>query len=97
VSVDTVLGLAAAVYGVVMALSPVLQIRRMFETRSSADVSVGYFAVICAGFVIWIAYGTSVSDPVLIVPNSVALTVGVTTIAVARRFRDGPTAGRKPN
>ena len=51
-----VIGLAvsAAAWGVLMALSPVLQIRRMLRQRSSADVSIGYFAVLLVGFLLWI-------------------------------------------
>lgn len=75
-----------------MAISPMLQIRRMLERRSSADVSVAYLAVLQIGFVLWIAYGFSLGNPALIVPNSVALLVGVATILVARRYRE-PAAG----
>ena len=75
-----------------MAISPMLQIRRMLERRSSADVSVAYLAVLQIGFVLWIAYGFSLGNPALIVPNSVALLVGVATILVARRYL-APAAG----
>jgi MtN3 and saliva related transmembrane protein len=83
------LGIAAATFGVVMAISPLLQIRRMFQTRSSTDVSLGYLWVIEIGFGVWIAYGLSLPNLALIIPNSVALTVGLATILVARHFRRG--------
>ena len=83
------LGIAAATFGVVMAISPLLQIRRMFQTRSSTDVSLGYLWVIEIGFGVWIAYGLSLPNLALIIPNSVALTVGLVTILVARHFRRG--------
>lgn len=83
----TVLGVSAATWGLVMALSPLLQIRQMWLRRSSDDVSVGFFALLLPGFGLWIAYGTVRSDPVLIVPNVVALLVGVSTIAVAKLLR----------
>jgi len=81
------LSIAAATFGVVMAISPLLQIRRMFQTRSSTDVSLGYLWVIEIGFGVWIAYGLSLPNLALIIPNSVALTVGLATILVARHFR----------
>jgi uncharacterized protein with PQ loop repeat len=87
---DTLAVLAAG-WGIVMAISPMLQIRRMLSRRSSADVSVAYLAVLQIGFVLWIAYGFSLGNAALIVPNSVALLVGVATIVVARRYRE-PTA-----
>ena len=82
-----VLGIGAASWGVVMALAPVLQIRRMLDRRSSDDVSIGYFLVLLFGFSLWIAYGLSISNLILIIPNTVAVSVTVLTIAIARRFR----------
>ena len=82
-----VLGIAAATWGVVMALAPALQIRRILERRSSDDVSIGYFLVLLFGFSLWIAYGLSISNLILIIPNTVAVCVTVLTIVIARRFR----------
>ena len=79
--------MVAASYGVVMAVSPALQIRRMMQRRSSADVSVAYLAVIDVGFLLWIAYGVQLGNLALVVPNVVAFTVGLATILVALRFR----------
>jgi uncharacterized protein with PQ loop repeat len=63
----------------------------MFETRSTADVSLGYLWVIEVGFGLWIAYGLSLPNLAIVIPNSVALAVGLATILVARRFRQsGP-------
>jgi MtN3 and saliva related transmembrane protein len=83
----TVLGIGAASWGIVMALSPVLQIRRILTRRSSEDVSIGYFLVLVGGFALWLAYGLAIGDPVLVIPNSVAFFVGAATIAIARRYR----------
>ena len=82
-----VLGIGAASWGIVMALSPVLQIRRILERRSSDDVSIGYFLVLLFGFTLWIAYGLSIGNLILIIPNTVAVCVTVLTIVIARRFR----------
>jgi len=84
------LGVLAASYGVVMAVSPVLQIRRMLDRRSSDDVSVAYLAVIDVGFLLWIAYGVSLPNLAIVVPNIVAFVVGLATILVALRFRRSP-------
>jgi uncharacterized protein with PQ loop repeat len=84
---ETVLATAAAAWGVLMAISPGLQIRKMLHHRSSREVSIAYFWVLLVGFVLWIAYGAAIGNWFLIVPNAVALTVAVTTIAVALRYR----------
>lgn len=85
--VVTALGVAAASWGVIMGLSPVLQIRRIIRRRSSEDVSLSYFGVLLTGFILWIAYGIAIGDLVLIIPNSVAICVAIATIVVARRYR----------
>jgi uncharacterized protein with PQ loop repeat len=64
---ETTLGLVAASWGVIMALPPVMQIRRMMRLRSSRDVSIGYLLVIIVGFAIWIAYGIVIRDAALVV------------------------------
>lgn len=81
------LGAVAASWGVLMALSPILQIRRMLERRSSADVSIAYLGVLELGFTLWIAYGIALGNAALIVPNSVAFVIGAGTIAIAVRYR----------
>jgi MtN3 and saliva related transmembrane protein len=89
---ETALGVAAAAWGVVMAISPALQIRKMLQHRSSREVSVTYFWVLLVGFALWVAYGISIENWYLIVPNAVAFTVCSTTIAVARHYRARPQA-----
>jgi len=91
--VVTGLAVAAAAWGVLMGVSPVLQIRRMLRQRSSRDVSVGYFTILLVGFGLWISYGITSRNLALIVPNTVALLIGVSTVAIALRLR-GPAGGR---
>jgi MtN3 and saliva related transmembrane protein len=81
------LAVLAATWGVLMAISPILQIRRILERRSSDDVSLGYLGVLIVGFALWTGYGISLQNAALIVPNVVALIVGVMTVVVARRYR----------
>jgi uncharacterized protein with PQ loop repeat len=91
--VVTGLAVVAAAWGVLMGVSPVLQIRRMLRQRSSRDVSVGYFSILLIGFGLWISYGIASRDLALIVPNAVALLIGVSTVAIALRLRR-PAGGR---
>ena len=83
----TVLAVAAATCGIAMGLSPLLQLRRVTARRSSADVSVGYLAVLGVGFTLWLSYGIALGNAPLIVSNVVALTTNVLTIAAVLRFR----------
>ena len=81
------LGVLAASWGVLMALSPTLQIRRILERRSSSDISISYLAVLQIGFMLWVGYGLALGNAAIVVPNSVAFLIGVATLVVALRFR----------
>jgi MtN3 and saliva related transmembrane protein len=88
------LPLLAATWGVLMAASPILQIGRMVQRRSSADISLGYFLVLMVGFGIWLAYGMSIGNAALIVPNIVSIAVGGAVIVVIVKFRRPGSDGR---
>jgi len=90
--VTDALAALAASWGVLMALSPILQMRRMLERRSSADISIAYLGVLQIGFTLWIAYGVALRNLAIVVPNSVAFVVGAATVLMALRFREGPEA-----
>jgi MtN3 and saliva related transmembrane protein len=79
---------AAASWGVAMALAPLLQIRRIRRTRSSASISVAYQEVLLVGFVLWLSYGIAAANVALIVPNTVAVVVCAAGIAVTLRYRE---------
>ena len=70
-----------------MAVSPVLQIRKIVHHRSSHGVSVGYMSVLFVGFLLWLAYGIALGNWAMIVPNIVAAIVIVATMAVTIRYR----------
>jgi MtN3 and saliva related transmembrane protein len=83
----SVLAVCAGTWGVAMALSPLLQIRRIIAERSSRDVSIGYYVVLIIGFALWLVYGIAIGNVPLIVTNVVAFSVGCVTVAVALRHR----------
>jgi uncharacterized protein with PQ loop repeat len=65
----------------------------MLARRSSADVSIAYLGVLQIGFGLWVAYGLSIGNWALVVPNAVAFVIGVVTVSVALRYRH-PDSGR---
>ena len=82
-----ILGTAALIAGLLMAVSPTLQVRRMLRTRSSRDFSIGYPTLLSAGFVLWLLYGISILNPPMIISNTASLAFMLLTIAVALRLR----------
>ena len=83
----TALAFAAAGWGIAMAISPVLQIRKIVQHRSSHGISLGYMTVLFVGFLLWLAYGISLGNWALILPNVVAAIVIAVTMAVVLRYR----------
>jgi MtN3 and saliva related transmembrane protein len=81
------LAVLAGTVGVVMASSPLFQIRRILERRSSADLSIATMSVLFVGSAIWFAYGSALGNLAIMLPNGVGLVVWVATIAVTLRFR----------
>ena len=89
------LGTVALIAGILMALSPTLQVRRMLQTRSSRDYSLGYPSLLCAGFVCWLAYGLALVNWSIILSNLASLAFMLSTIAVALYFRRGEGAASR--
>ena len=81
------LAFAAASWGIAMAISPLLQIRKIVQHRTSRGISLGYMSVLFVGFLLWLAYGIALGNWALILPNTVAAIVIVATIAIARHYR----------
>jgi MtN3 and saliva related transmembrane protein len=88
------LAILAAGWGVLMALSPILQMRRILERRSSADVSISYLLVLEVGFLLWLAYGIALGNLAIVTPNAVASLIGLLTVVVTLRFRRQPGTDR---
>jgi uncharacterized protein with PQ loop repeat len=84
-----VLATCALIAGLLMAMSPFLQVRRMRRTRSSNDVSLLYLSMLSGGFVVWLAYGLSINTWAMIISNVASLIFMVITIFVALTYRRG--------
>ena len=83
----TALAFAAATWGIAMAVSPVLQIRKIVRVRSSHGISLGYMLVLFVGFLLWLAYGIALGNWAMIVPNVVATIVIVAAMGVTLHYR----------
>lgn len=78
--------------GVLMALSPLLQARRVQLAQDSSEVSSGVFLVMRVNASVWLLYGVATSNVFLIVPNVVALATTSFTLLAIRRNRPQPAA-----
>jgi MtN3 and saliva related transmembrane protein len=66
----TLLGLAAACC-TTFAFVP--QVMKAWKSRSTADISLGMFLILCLGIVLWLVYSSIRGDVPLIVANVVTL------------------------
>lgn len=96
-SIAKVIATSAATWGFVMALAPALQIRRILGTRSSRDVSAGYYVILVPGFVLWVLHGITVGDPYLVVPNAAATVTAIVLLGCVWRFRPTDVEGKEPD
>lgn len=94
------IGIAASSWGVGMAASPAMQIRKLLKTQDAEPISIGYFSVLLVGFMLWTAYGIAQDSWVLIVPNVIATAFGIamiaTTLHVRRRQLSVPASTIRP-
>jgi uncharacterized protein with PQ loop repeat len=86
-TVEQLLGAAATAYGVLAALSVLLQARQMLSRRASCDISGLFFALYSGGYAIWLLYGVSMSNPPLVIVDGVGLLCGGLTLAVTLALR----------
>jgi uncharacterized protein with PQ loop repeat len=70
-----------------MAFAPLLQIRRMAMRQSSDDVSIAYLVILAVGFSLYLTYGLSIANRLLVITNIANIAMCACTIVVATRLR----------
>ncbi|HMJ04598.1 MAG TPA: SemiSWEET family transporter [Conexibacter sp.] len=93
----SLVGPVAAAMGVLMALSPLLQARRIRIVHDSSEVSSGVFIVMRVNASAWLLYGFATANVILIVPNLVALITTTATLFVIRRHRPAVAPATPPD
>lgn len=86
-SIAQLLAAAATAYGVLAALSVLLQARQMLARRTSCEVSGRFFASYAGGYAMWLLYGLSVGNVPLIVVDTIGLLCAGVTLGVALSLR----------
>jgi MtN3 and saliva related transmembrane protein len=86
-STSQLLGSAATAYGVIAALTVLLQARQMHVRGASCEISARFFASYVGGYAVWLLYGFSVGSIPLIAVDAVGLLCGGLTLAVALSLR----------
>ncbi|OSQ38784.1 SemiSWEET transporter [Thalassospira mesophila] len=79
---ETVLGLLA---GSLTTLAFLPQVIRTWRTRSTADISLGMFLVLCAGIALWFVYGVLNGDWPVIIANGLTFLLAATILGFKLR------------
>lgn len=80
----TGIGFLAAV---LTTLGFLLQVIKTWRTRSTKDISLGMFVVLCVGICLWITYGFLRADLPLIIGNSVTLVLAGIILFFKLRYK----------
>lgn len=81
------LAVATTIWGTVMAVAPLLQIRLIIRTKDSSTVSLGWMLILLVGYVLWFLYGIAFDTLPLIIANSCAVLVGAALIITVLIYR----------
>jgi uncharacterized protein with PQ loop repeat len=79
------LAVATTLWGLLMGLAPVLQIRLILRDGDASGTSLGWVVVLLVGFVLWLSYGLTTKDAPIIITNIVAVVVITILLAVVLR------------
>ncbi|MFH1806417.1 MAG: SemiSWEET transporter [Pseudomonadota bacterium] len=74
---ETVLGLLA---GSLTTIAFLPQVIRTWRTRSTADISLGMFLVLCSGIALWFVYGLMMGDWPVIIANGLTFILAATIL-----------------
>lgn len=79
----TLLGLAA---GTLTTAAFVPQVLKTWKSRSARDISLGMFAALVTGIILWIVYGVLTASLPVVVANAVTLGLAGAILVMKLRF-----------
>lgn len=83
------LGIFATLYGVAMAAAPYAQAWRLFNRKSSSDVSLPANLLSLSGCAIWVVWGLASHNPPIYIANFMAMSSFGAVVTLTWLYRDG--------
>jgi MtN3 and saliva related transmembrane protein len=80
----TIIGLAAALFTTI-SLFP--QLIKVYQTKSTKDISTGMFALFGSGVLLWFIYGVFLSNLPIIIANSLAFVQAVIILVFKVKYK----------
>jgi uncharacterized protein with PQ loop repeat len=81
------LGIFATLYGAAMAAAPFAQAWRLFQRKSSSDVSLPANLLSLSGCGVWVVWGLASQNPPVYIANIVALCSYSSVVALTWLYR----------
>lgn len=72
--------------GLLTALAYLPQLKKIWITKSTEDISLRMMSVLAAGLALWIVYGIARNEVPIIIANGVSLTLALAIIGLKLRF-----------
>ena len=84
---DNLIAMLGFTAGTLTTLAFVPQVIKSWESKSTQDVSLGMFLVLCTGILLWLTYGFLINDTPLIVANGFSLLLAGSILIMKLRFK----------
>ena len=75
------------VAGILVVISMLPQVMKSWKTKSTRDLSLAMFLILCTGIFMWLAYGIYLNDLPIIVANFVTLILAITMLVFKLKYR----------
>lgn len=82
--IATIIGLVA---GTLTTASFVPQLVKAWKTKSTTDISLAMYLIICTGIFLWLVYGILIGSLPVILANGVTLTIALLILLLKLRYR----------
>jgi MtN3 and saliva related transmembrane protein len=83
----TFIGLLATAFTVASTLP---QIKKAIKTKDTNDVSIRFLLVLIGGLFLWVMYGVGRSDVVIIIGNSIGVSLNVCMLVLKVKYSKQP-------
>ena len=83
----TFIGLLATAFTVASTLP---QIRKAIKTKDTDDVSIRFLLVLIGGLFLWVIYGIGRSDVVIIIGNSIGVSLNICMLVLKIKYSKRP-------
>lgn len=84
----TFIGLMATAFSVASTLP---QIKKALKTKNTDDVSIRFLVVLIVGLFLWVVYGIGKTDAVIIIGNSIGVSLNIWMLILKLKYSKRPT------